>query len=62
MNLSGRAMFISLSCKGGLTNTLSPKVLNQLGILLRREFVSPSFDLCAAHRIDGLTGVTLLSA
>lgn len=63
VNLSGPAMFISLCWKeGGLSNTLSPKVLNQLGILLEREFVFPSFDLCAAHRTDHLTGVTLLSA
>lgn len=63
VNLSGPAVFISLSWKeGGLSNTLSPEVLNQLGILLEREFVFPSFDLCAAHRIDHVTGVTLLSA
>lgn len=43
-------MFTSLSWKGGLSNTLSPKVLNRLGILLEREFVFPPFDLCAAHR------------
>lgn len=63
VNLSGPAMFISLSWKeGDCSNTLSPKVVNQLGILLEREFVFPSFDLCAAHRIVRLTGVTLLSA
>lgn len=62
VNLSGPAMFTSLSWKGGLSNTLSPKVLNQLGILLERKFGFPSFDLCAAHKTDHLIGVTLLYA